>query len=232
MKNWMKVLGVLALSMSLGAQSYTNCAGFAETQQQWINAGTPLLIASKGFDCSICVNQANMVGIWAANNPQIRVWGAMTYTYNPGAIPSCTELNNWVNTHNWQGVFAFVDSNRTFYAQGTPRYYVYAPLSGVKVYDGFSFNQATQIAQSYVNTVSIGENLSTEWQLMIQPTGFLIQNAPINQSFEVVDLTGRVLLKGLIESGTAQTVSMTEFPNSTYLLKMGNRVKKLIWSMH
>ncbi len=230
MKNWMKLLGVLTLSTNMWAQSYTNCSGFTETQQQWINAGTPLLVASKGFDCSICVNQADMVGIWAANNPQVRVWGAMTYTYNQGATPSCTELNNWVSIHNWQGVFAFIDSNRTFYAQGTPRYYVFAPLSGVKVYDGFSFNQASQIAQSYINTVKLEEGASSDWQIFIQPDGVFIKNLPSQQRFQIIDLTGHVLLEGEVGPDQEQLVSLVEIPSGTYLFKLSNRVKKLVWT--
>lgn len=230
MKNWMKLLGVLTLSTNMWAQSYTNCSGFTETQQQWINAGTPLLVASKGFDCSICVNQADMVGIWAANNPQVRVWGAMTYTYNQGATPSCTELNNWVSIHNWQGVFAFIDSSRTFYAQGTPRYYVFAPLSGVKVYDGFSFNQASQIAQSYINTVKLEEGAFSDWQVLMQPDGVFIKNLPSQQRFQIIDLTGRVLLEGEVGPDQEQLVSLVEIPSGTYLFKLSNRVKKLVWT--
>lgn len=226
----MKKLLTLTLALStlfVGAQSYTDCNGSTETISQWINAGTPVLVASKGFDCSICVNRAPMVGTWAANNPGVRVLGAMTYTYNSSSTPTCSMVNSWVSTHNWQGIFSFVDANREFFASGTPRYYVYEPISGMEVYNGFSFNQATQVALSYVNSVSI-EEVSNTIEVSLNNGNVMVTGLNKPEDYRVLELTGKIISKGQLMGADNEIISMDGVRAGVYLIQIGQELRKVI----
>lgn len=218
----------IIIAFNAHSQTYTDCNANSESIQQWVSAGTPLLVASKGFDCSICVNQAPMVGTWAANNVNVRVWGAMTYTYNQGATPTCSEVTNWVSNHGWQGVFAFVDSNRDFYAQGTPRYYVYEPTSGVEVYNGFSFNQATQVALSY-NTVSTEEIERNQLSVSLSGDELLIQGLKPSSEYRILNMTGQLMDKGFLHAATnGDRISVNGYASGIYLIRVEKKVRKFI----
>lgn len=230
MKHAILLIIILGIS-GLSAQTYTDCNNQTESKAQWINAGTPLLVASKAFDCSICVSRAPSMGNWAANNQNVRVWGAMTYTYDPGGTPSCSEVANWVSNHGWQGVFTFVDANRDFFQSGTPRYYVYEPISGMEVYNGFNFNQAAQVALSYVNTVSIDEEEQASWSVSRTRNGLLIHNLRTNADYRILDITGKVVQSGSLSGGgQGEKLTIDQLHSGLYLLQIGERIEKIVLS--
>ncbi len=125
----------------------TNCSGESRSVYDVGDSGKPLIVASKGFDCGICQNQASAVKTWADNNADVvEVWGAMTFTYNSSAA-SCDDVNNWNSTHGWnENIFSFPDQDEFWFDLGTPRYYVIHPETHEVEYMGSSFNTATGIA--------------------------------------------------------------------------------------
>jgi len=230
MKTQMKTfyLSVFMLFSSyVYSQSYTDCSGSSEDLMAVLATGKPVLIASKGFDCSICVNQAPSVGQWATNNPQVRVWGAMTFTYNPGGTPTCSQTNTWISTHGWQDIFTFVDASRDFFASGTPRYYVYDPATGQEVYNGFSFTLASQAALSAVSGISLEEEVGTT--VSIHDNNILLSNLSRPTNWKLLDLTGKTLSNGIAEpiEGSFE-ISKSSLNSGIYLLLLDGIAHKLI----
>ncbi len=85
------------------------CDGTARSVYQVGDEGKPLLIASDGLDCSICMNHAPDVRNFANDNQgTIEVWGAMSYLYS-NAIPTCANVEQWNTAYNWTTIFTFVD---------------------------------------------------------------------------------------------------------------------------
>ena len=211
----------------LYSQSYTDCAGNSEDLMAVLATDKPVLIASKGFDCSICVSQAPSVGQWANNNPQVRVWGAMTFTYNSGATPSCAQTNTWISNHGWQNIFTFVDASRDFFASGTPRYYVYDPVSGQEIYDGFSFTQASQAALGVASGVGLEEELSSS--ISIRDNNILLSNVNRPLDWKLLDLTGKTLSNGKANpiEGSFQ-ISSLGIRSGIYLLLLDGIAHKII----
>jgi hypothetical protein len=82
-------LSLLILQGQVMDRTVEDCNNNSNSIFNILASGKALIIASKGFDCSICVNRAPGWGTWAtANKQQVEVWGAMTNTYS-SAIPSC-----------------------------------------------------------------------------------------------------------------------------------------------
>lgn len=136
----------------------TNCQGESRSIYEVGDAGLPLLIASKGFDCGICQNQADEVAEFAASHQgMVEVWGALTYTYS-SAIPTCTQVNNWVQTYFWEDVFSFPDTEEFWLESGTPRYYVINPFTHEIAYEGPSFNTASSVSLSLVTTSTVDDD--------------------------------------------------------------------------
>ena len=212
---------------ALYSQSYTDCAGNSEDLMAVLATGKPVLIASKGFDCSICVSQAPSVGQWANNNPQVRVWGAMTFTYNSGATPSCAQTNTWISNHGWQNIFTFVDASRDFFASGTPRYYVYDPVSGQEIYDGFSFTQASQAALGVASGVGLEE--ANQASVAVGEDYILLSNINRPMDWRLMDLTGKILSNGnVIPSVGSFQISSLDLRSGIYLLMLDGIAHKLI----
>lgn len=146
MKYVLLVAVVAALTFSAKAQiqneTYTDCNGNIESIYGIIGQGKPLLIASKGFDCSICMSQAPGIKTFSEQHPNIRIWGAMGFRYS-SAQPTCTGVNDWKNDYAWNDIFMFPDVNEDWEGSGYPTYYVISPLDSSIQYQGASFTQAS-----------------------------------------------------------------------------------------
>ncbi|MCA1762868.1 MAG: T9SS type A sorting domain-containing protein [Flavobacteriales bacterium] len=172
----------------------TNCDGETRSLHATLDAGLPVIVASKGFDCSICVNQAETVGDFAdAYQGQIEVWGAMTYTYS-STEPTCDVTENWVSNYGWNNIFAFPDVEEYWLELGTPRYYVIAPETREVVYEGSNFSTATENATALLS-LSTSELLNSPGDLKIYANNEGLQvhlNVPISGQvrMEVSDILG------------------------------------------
>jgi hypothetical protein len=124
----------------------TDCNGNARSLYAAGDAGRPVIIASKGFDCSICMGQAPSIGVFAASYAgQIDVWGAMIMAYSSSS-PNCNQAANWVANYNWGSVFTFPDVQNHWVGTGVPRYIVVHPQTKEAVYTGSSFTAAANAA--------------------------------------------------------------------------------------
>jgi len=151
------ILFAFSLSAQIEDRTETNCEGESRSIYQVGDEGKPLIIASKGFDCSICQGQADDVALFAAQNEgSIEVWGAMTYTYS-SATPTCVQVNNWSETYNWTEIFAFPDVDEYWLEFGTPRYYVIHPETRMIVYEGSNFATAGNTALELALTTSVND---------------------------------------------------------------------------
>jgi len=130
-------------------KSYTDCAGSNESIYETIGQGKPLLIASKGLDCSICMSQAAEVQEFAAMYPAVRVWGAMNYRYSQ-ALPTCAASNIWRTTYSWNDIFMFLDLTDEWQGLSYPTYYVISPVDSLIAYQGPNFNSASEAALSLI----------------------------------------------------------------------------------
>jgi hypothetical protein len=144
------VLVSASLLSQVPNRTETNCAGFERSVYAAGDQGKPLIVASKGLDCSICMNGAPAVGAFAAEHfDEVEVWGAMTNLYNP-AEPTCPGIGNWVETYAWSSVFAFRDLDEYWVGSGFPTYYVIHPTTREIIYEGPNWNMATNAALDVV----------------------------------------------------------------------------------
>ncbi len=143
------------LFSQIADRTETDCDGNQRTVYDVGLEGKPLIIASKGLDCSICMSHANSVGIFANTYAgQIEVWGAMTFLYNQ-SIPTCTQVENWENSYNWNAVFAFVDADEYWYGVGVPTYRVIHPLTQEEIYTAGNWTAASNAA---IGILSLSSN--------------------------------------------------------------------------
>lgn len=191
-------LATLSLQGQVPDRIETNCDGETRSLHATLDSGLPVIVASKGFDCSICVNQAETVGAFAADyQGQIEVWGAMTYTYSD-TEPTCGVLEGWVTDYNWSDVFAFPDVEEYWLELGTPRYYVIAPDTREVVYEGSSFSTATENATALIalGTTELLAN-SGDLKIFANVEGLQVNfMSPIDGMvrIEVSDIVGRQVL--------------------------------------
>jgi len=226
MKNLLSLI-LAAATFGLSAQNYTNCAGSSENLQQWLSAGTPVLVASKGVDCSICMSQAPQLGTFASNNPQVRVWAAMTYKYS-NQDPSCTQVNQWSSSYGWADLFAFSDATKAFKGSYSPRYQVYAP-NGSLAYEGPSLDAASSTALGLVSGIGIGENAVLHFSVHRGPSSLDIVGIEAGQTvaYELIDLAGRSLMRGTLTDANA-AISVQGLRSGIHLLKLGNEAHKVL----
>lgn len=124
----------------------TNCDGESRSVYEVTGTGMSIIVASKGFDCSICISQADDVAAFANDNiGVVQVWGAMKYLYS-GATADCDDVNNWDNTHAWSNVFSFPDPSGYWASNGTPFYQVIDPTTVEIAYSGSNFTNASLTA--------------------------------------------------------------------------------------
>lgn len=134
-------------------QTRTNCSSQSETLYESLNANKVVLVAADAFDCSICIAHAPSIGAYASNNPNIKIWGAMGFKFSNNT-PTCTQVNGWVNSYNWNDVFSFVDANRSWAGNGYPTYTVIDPRDLTIAYRGTSHTQAMNRATEISNTIT------------------------------------------------------------------------------
>lgn len=170
----------------------TDCSSLNMSIYGVLNTGKSLIVASEGFDCSICKSHAPTLQSWASQNKgRVSVWGAMTYTYS-NSTPVCTDVSTWVNNYGWSDIFTFVDATKHYFGIGTPRYLVYSPKDSTEK-EFYDFNDATQYALAQ-SSASIGlpntkplENL----KLYAHEKQLHVKNLPVTGGLvQVINLTG------------------------------------------
>ncbi len=160
--------------------------------------GKALIIASEGFDCSICVNAAPALQSWAANNKsKVAVWAAMTYSNQQ---PNCSNLSTWKSTHSWNDIFMFIDSTKQWFVNGTPKYYVYNPSNGSIIYSGSNATTAQNMALNTSLITSLNNNnLLINSKIYFNRNEIIIENIPKNSNrIEVYNLKGKLLSEVII----------------------------------
>jgi hypothetical protein len=136
----------VASAQPIADRTETNCDGESRSVYEVTGTGQSIIVASKGFDCSICISQADNVAAFANDNiGVVQVWGAMRYTYS-SATPDCDDVNNWDNTHAWSNVFSFPDPSGYWSGNGTPFYQVIDPTTLEIAYSGSNFTNASLTA--------------------------------------------------------------------------------------
>ncbi len=217
------VLGVSLMSITC-AQTPTNatvydCANVSKNIYATLGTGKSLVVLSKGFDCSICINAAPAWQTFAAANASdVEVWGAMTFTYGM-AVPNCSNVSTWRNTHNWNDIFMFIDTTERWYQSGTPRYIVYSAIDSSIVYEGRNATTARNIALNNSVVTSINDYTSVNnVKLLNSRRQLTLANLPDDlQSIHLVDISGRTIKQ---ITPTADQVSISaERPAGVYFLR-------------
>lgn len=220
------------ISSNLNAQTPINatvydCNNISKNIQNILGAGKSVVVLSKGFDCSICINAAPAWQTFASqNSSRVDVWGAMTFTYSM-SIPTCSNITTWRNTHNWNDIYMFIDSSEQWYLNGTPRYVVYSAIDSTIVYDGRNPSTARNVAlnNSLVTSI-VSYNAINEINIRNTPNGVELLNLPSDLvSIDIIDLSGRTIKF----YPTNSTQIDIKFPNSSgiYLLKFTNNKKQV-----
>lgn len=224
MKPTLYIFSLFLFASTLSAQvadtSYTDCDGSTESIYGIIGQGTPLIIASKGLDCSICMSQAPGIQTFAADHPEIRIWGAMNNKYS-SALPTCTGSNNWESQYSWNNVFMFLDEYDRWVGAGFPWYYVISPVDSTVVYEG-SFSQATIEALALAPS-AIGEPKAKTFSLFYDAAARRVQfvNPSMeNSNFTLVNATGQTILETPVTGTQNQTIQIAlpeNLPHGVYL---------------
>src|SRR6056297_2650578 len=125
----------------------TSCDGAMRSVHQVGDEGKPLIIATKGLDCSTCMNSAPTVGDFAESYAgQIEVWGAMTNLYASDDA-TCPEISDWESAYGWTNIFTFPDVAEYWVeGGGLPDYRVIHPETHEQVYLGPLWNSARDAA--------------------------------------------------------------------------------------
>jgi len=229
------ILGTFTLSAQVANRTETDCAQNSRSIHQVLGEGKVLIIASKGLDCSICMGDAPKLETFAGQNTAtVEIWGAMTLRYG-GSTPSCNQVNSWVNTYNWQNIFAFVDQSRYYYSQGTPRYYVYDPRDSSEAYNGFSWNSAKSTAEGITNALSSEEILEIQNIEVFTYDNILVLDGETsyNADIRLIDLSGKTLFSTQLNSlNGREEINLSAYNNGVYLVSVsyGNEVitKKIL----
>ncbi len=228
----MKKILTLVLSLSfilLQAQvmnrSVEDCNNTVNSIYAELSTGKALIVASDGFDCSICRSKASAWGTWASNNSQqVSVWGAMTNTYSANT-PDCTMLNNWVSTYSWNDIYTFIDSSQYFFEFGTPRYSVYSPVDSSLIYQGSNEGQARNLA---LNASQSG--LSLRQNRSLETISFYIKSSVMHFSavpegnilVEVYNLTGQKEKTQKVSKDNA-VLPLNDLAKGIYLMRLSRR---------
>lgn len=206
-------------------RSVQDCNSNANSIYNVLGSGKALIVASKGFDCSICVSRAPAWGTWASSNAQaVEVWGAMTNTYSAN-IPSCSALNNWVNTHGWSAIYTFIDSSQYFFASGTPRYLVYSPVDSSLIYQGSNDAQARTLALNASQTVlSLRQNKSLEGINFFINKGTLHFSGVPSENIlvEIYNLTGQKEKVRTVSKDNA-VLPLNDLAKGIYLMRLSSK---------
>jgi len=202
------LFAILTGSGQIADRTETNCEGESQSIYQIGDQGMPLIVASKGFDCSICQNQADDVRDFAnQNDGNVAVWAAMTFTYSV-STPTCSNIDNWNTTHNWdETIFSFVDDAEYWVESGTPRYYVIHPTTREIIYEGFSFSEAasTALILSTSNTDKTSKKKSFR---MYQSNDGIVMEKPADASgdLRVFNILGQEIFSQRISDKSDQVI--------------------------
>ena len=205
----------------------TDCNGNSRSIYDVGNSGKPLIIASKGFDCSICMGQAAAVRNFANDNTEtVEVWAAMTYIYS-STEADCGAVDEWVDTYNWENIFAYPDIDEVWLANGTPTYYVIHPVSHAIAYEGPNFNLAKNTALNFVTVTGVNEaELSLE-EFSIFSDGEMLQvsfGSDISGSakFEILNIVGQqsAHFNVNVNRGTNRFTNVFSRSSGIYILKV------------
>jgi len=182
MKTFYTFLGILfafVAQAQVEDRTETDCDGNSQSIYEILETGKPLIVASKGLDCSICMGQADDLATFADNQPNITIWGAMFYLYADEQA-DCPSVGSWVDTYSWGNIFAFQDLEEFWAGEfGAPTYTVINPTTTEIVYAGGSFNTATNEALGLI-TVGLVEDFNKESFTLYNRNGNL--NIQINSS--------------------------------------------------
>lgn len=230
----MMLLFFLPLSGQVADKTVTDCNGNSRSIHGVLATGKVLVVTSSGVDCSICMGAAPAVQTFAAQNTgTMEVWGAMTFKSSANTNkPSCTQVNNWVNTYSWNDVFALVDSDRHFFMSGTPRYIVYDPSDYSIAYSGPNRSQAFQTATALANTVGFSTPGLRDVELVNFPGGIELKNFSGTMHYKLVSLTGKLVASGNLDQSGNRLMTNTMRPG-IYLLALeagdGQRITRKIF---
>ncbi len=209
-------------------ETYTDCDNNTESIHAVLGTGQSLIIASKGFDCSICMNQAPSIQTFAAAQPDVRVWGAMGFRYS-SATPTCTGVNNWKNAYAWNDIFMFTDVNNDWRGQGYPTYYVFSAIDSQKVYEGPSFTAATDSALAHRKLINTTTSISTiqrdDCKLSVRQNMIALSCHSFHAeklNFVLMNLSGQKIFEGVSENGSQISIPH-EIVSGIYLLTVLNR---------
>lgn len=208
-------------------QTVTDCNSNSRSIYAVLASGKPLVIASKGFDCSNCKSTAAALQSWASqNSASVEVWGAMTFTYS-SSTPTCSNVSSWVSTYSWNDIFSYLDANRFWFKFGTPRYYVYDPADSTIAYEGPSQSIALSTALTLVPS-NIGQT-EVEAPLFSVSSGEVgkinLYDLPQGETMvQIVSLTGVVVQEINFSSPTAyEEVSLDKYSTGIYLVNVQNK---------
>jgi hypothetical protein len=163
-----------------------------------------LLVASKGFDCGICQNQADDVIEFAqANTGNVEVWAAMINLYS-SATPTCQNIANWNSTYSWdETIFSFLDLDEHWLLTGTPIYYATHPSTREIVYQGANFSTASSTALS-LGATSVSDEMRNESFRFYQGDRDIVVNRPLNLNGElrIFNIVGQEVFSALLTAET------------------------------
>ena len=228
MKKITALFSTLLLCSVLLAQVPANktaydCSGNTETIYDILGTGRSVIVLHKGVDCSICRNSAPGWQTWAAaNTTNVRVWGAITYTYSSSQFNTtnmCQKTTSWKSQYNWNDIFTFPDSSREWVNGGSPRYYVYSAIDSSIVYQGPNSTTArnTALAQS---TVGLSKIILNDSKIYFDSYNLRIENldASVN-SYRIFNPKGQMVAEGGILNGNA-IVSTNGFSKGVYIVQL------------
>lgn len=223
MKSTFTILLALSTTLAFGQVEdyvHTDCEGETRSVYDVGESGLPLLVASKGFDCSICIFSADDVVEFANDHVgQVEVWGAMTFKYS-SATPTCDEVQQWNSQHDWgENIFTFPDVDENWRLIGVPRYYVVHPTTHEIEYEGSSFTTATSTALSIgviTNTNDFENNL--EFSIFQSQNGLAIRKeADISGTLRIFNIVGQEVYAQILNQGADLELINAAFTEGVYI---------------
>ncbi len=232
MKNFLPTfLLFIGMTFALSAQvqnaEVVTCNNDTNSIYDVLGTGKVLLISSNGTDCSACANRAGALQTWAANNTaNVQVWGAMTKIYSNNN-PNCREVADWIVLNTWTAIFTFVDDQKQWRDQGTPRYYVYDPRDSSLVYNGFSNTdaqaKALEIAAQVLSQKERVEILKPRLTYF-KNSWSIVNLSPDNYVIEIVDLTGKPVKRITKEAENGEiNFSIADLNRGIFLITIRNK---------
>lgn len=184
----------------------TNCEGESRSIYQVGDEGQPLLVASKGFDCGNCQNQAdNVIEFAQANAGNVEVWAAMINLYS-SATPTCQNIANWNSTYSWdETIFSFLDLDEHWLLTGTPIYYVIHPSTRDIVYQGSNFSTASSTALSLGTTDVSNEVRNGNFRIYQGDQGIVVKKpSGLKGELRIFNIVGQEVFSAVLVGETDQ----------------------------